>query len=89
MAARAIVTRYWGEQLLPNGNFAVDVYFLLTDPATFPAQQGCICVTNCELDAANPVTWALSIENSVIAHAASLATPFVLTAGTVFIPTIA
>jgi hypothetical protein len=89
MSARAIVTRYSNEIVLVNNNFSIEAYFLLTDPATFPAQVGQVGVTTVELDATTPALWATAVRNAVIAYGAALPSPFALIAANVFIPTIA
>ena len=90
MAARAIVTRYGTESVIVgSGNFQLQCWFLVTDPATFPTQQGQIGTTLVELDPASPGTWAAAVEAAVIAEAGSYPVPFTLTGANVFIPTIA
>ena len=90
MAARAIVTRYGTESVLPNGNISIEWWAIVIDPAVLQGvQPGVILSELVELDAAAPAGWATTVENSVIAAAASLASPYTLTAATVFIPTIA
>jgi hypothetical protein len=91
MSARAVVTRYSGETVLLNGNFSVDAYFLVCDPAIQGTGQNdgkVLVAAGIQLDATTPSSWSAAIEAAVIAEGADKGFAD-LTAATVFIPTIA